>query len=122
LICHLGLLYHYRVSFVLDVFHHSKILPSSFLLGGLPKRHMWKVFHINYIGFSWLHIVVVWQFSLSDFAFFYSAENKPPLNGDSSIGFSARLSFSATFCTLSGLSSFFILLQIITQRRLSFRS
>jgi hypothetical protein len=33
--------------------------------------------HISYIGFSWLHIVVAWQFLPSVFAFFYSAENNP---------------------------------------------
>ncbi len=76
LICHLGLLYHYRVSCGLDVLHHSYLLPSSFLLGDLPNRHMWGVFHRSYIGFSWLHIVIVWQFLPSDFVFFYSAENK----------------------------------------------
>ena len=79
LICHLGLLYHYRVSCGLDVLHHSYLLPSSFLLGDLPKRHMWGVFHRSYIGCSWLHIVVAWHFLPSDFTFFYSDKNKPDI-------------------------------------------
>jgi len=32
---------------------------------------MWGVFHIRYIGFSWLHIVLAWQFLPSAFAFFF---------------------------------------------------
>ena len=81
LICHLGLLYHYRVSCVLGVLHHFYFLPSFFLLGVLPKRHMWGVSHIRYIGFSWLHIVLAWHFLPSDFVFFYSAANKPTKSG-----------------------------------------
>ncbi len=39
---------------------------------------MWGVFHRIYIGFSWLHIVIVWQFLPSAFAFFYSAIQRHP--------------------------------------------
>jgi hypothetical protein len=38
--------------------HHSWILPSYLLLGDLPKRHMWGVLHISFIGFSKLNIVL----------------------------------------------------------------
>jgi hypothetical protein len=34
------------------------LLPSYLHLGDLPKRHMWGVVHISYIGFSRLHIVL----------------------------------------------------------------
>jgi hypothetical protein len=40
------------------------IFASLFPFGDLPKRHMWGVFHISYIGFSWLHIVLAWHFML----------------------------------------------------------
>ncbi len=37
--------------------HHSYLLHSYLLLGDLPKRHMWGVFHISFIGFPKLNIV-----------------------------------------------------------------
>jgi hypothetical protein len=37
----------------------------------LPKRHMWGVFHISFLGFSKLNIVLAWQFLLSASAFFF---------------------------------------------------
>jgi hypothetical protein len=40
------------------VLHHSYLLPSYLLLGDLPKRHMWGVFHRSFIGFSKLNIVL----------------------------------------------------------------
>jgi hypothetical protein len=47
LICHLGHLYHYRVSIVRDVLFHFYLLPLFFLLGVLPKWDMrgfyWRV-------------------------------------------------------------------------------
>jgi hypothetical protein len=34
------------------------IFPSPFPFGDLPRRHMWGIFHISYIGFSCLYIVL----------------------------------------------------------------
>jgi len=34
------------------------IFPSLFPFGDLPRRHMWGIFHISYIGFSCLYIVL----------------------------------------------------------------
>ena len=46
------------------------IFPSPFPFGDLPRRHMWGIFHISYIGFSCLYIVLAWHFLSSAFAFF----------------------------------------------------
>ena len=75
LICHLGLLYHYRVSFVLGVPHHFYPLPSSFFLRVLPKCYRLGV-HFRSLSFFLLIIVLVWPFFPSGFVRFYSAGNK----------------------------------------------
>jgi hypothetical protein len=38
------------------VLHHSYLLPSYLFLGLFPKRHMWGVFHISFLGFSKLNM------------------------------------------------------------------
>jgi hypothetical protein len=50
---HLGLLYHYRVSFVRDVLFHFELLPSFLLLGVLPKRLMRVFLSNSLINFSY---------------------------------------------------------------------
>jgi hypothetical protein len=59
-----------RISIPLDLSSRPFIPPPRFMrsrrdapllapsLGDLPKRHMWGVFHINFIGFSKLNIVL----------------------------------------------------------------
>ena len=70
-ICHLGLLYHYRVSSGLDVSHHSHLLPSSSLLGDLPKRHMWGLF---------IEAIRFYGSAFHDFTYFYILTGKTRAN------------------------------------------
>ncbi len=68
-ICHLGLLYHYHVSFDLDVPSLFYPLPSFFFFHVLPKRHRMGVYFKDLSTFL-LIIVVTWHLLPSALAFF----------------------------------------------------
>ena len=77
-ICLLGLLCHYRVSFVLVVKHHFYPPPSFLSLFVLPKRQMLGFSFIVLSSFI-LIIVLSWHFVPWAFALFYSDANKHTL-------------------------------------------
>jgi hypothetical protein len=60
---------------------------------------MWGLFHRIYIGFFWLHIVVMWQSLLSVFAFFFILL-KINLLSASPFGFSIRVFRESSYSTL----------------------
>jgi hypothetical protein len=78
-ICHFGLLYHYRLSFVLGVPHHFYPLPLSFFLLVLPDGHILGV-HTRVLSFLFI-VVLSWLFLPSTLEFFYSSANKNNFKG-----------------------------------------
>ena len=78
-ICHPGLLYHYRVSFVPGVLHPSGLLPSFPPLCAQPEQHVRDVFGITFIGLFWFHIGLRWHLLPSVVVFFILLATHQPI-------------------------------------------